>query len=211
MSECADLIAKYGSSKRGLIHENQCYLYLLQSGYNVSVPLGNYCPYDFILDAEGTLFKIQCKSPTYHENGSIRIAMYTVSDRKHGLVQYNSDQVDFFASFYDGTCYLIPFDYSRTSAEIYLRLELPQCKVGWGRMHWGLEFEANYVINRRLHPETTPELDFESELRLSTHNFIKCNAYLGTYHWITNGKENRKLYDGEIPEGFRLGRVMNTK
>ena len=46
------------SKIKGLTTELQCQLFFTSLGYNVSVPLGEDCKYDFIVDIDGQLLRI---------------------------------------------------------------------------------------------------------------------------------------------------------
>lgn len=47
---------------KGLITELQCQTYFTSLGYNVSIPLGEDCRYDMIVDIDGILIRIQVKT-----------------------------------------------------------------------------------------------------------------------------------------------------
>lgn len=97
------------TKRKGLVTELQCQLYFTSLGYNVSVPLGEDCKYDFIVDIENTLYRIQVKTCTIEENG-ISIKMTSSYLTKDGSVSnnYSKDEIDFFATYYRNECYLIP-------------------------------------------------------------------------------------------------------
>ena len=46
------------TKRKGLTTELQCQLYFTELGYNVSVPLGEDCKYDMIVDFNGILKRI---------------------------------------------------------------------------------------------------------------------------------------------------------
>lgn len=97
------------TKRKGLVTELQCQLYFTSLGYNVSIPLGEDCKYDFIVDIENTLYKVQVKTCTIEENG-ITIKMTSSYLTKDGSVSYNynKDEIDFFTTYYRNECYLIP-------------------------------------------------------------------------------------------------------
>ena len=95
---------------KGLTTELACQLYFTQLGYNVSVPLGEDCRYDMIVDFGNKLKRIQVKY--CHENkNKTGIQFSTVSTRSNSneVIQrkYTNDEVDYYATFYNGKCYLI--------------------------------------------------------------------------------------------------------
>ena len=93
---------------KGLTTELQCQLFFTSLGYNVSIPLGEDCKYDLIVDIENELYKIQVKTCHEEENG---IEFRTKSSylTSNGTVSngYSKKDIDFFATFYQNECYLI--------------------------------------------------------------------------------------------------------
>ena len=94
----------------GTLTEMKCMTRLMEMGFITSVP---QIPsrYDFILDTGKNLFKVQVK--TSHLDESIGfISFNTASSRKRGNktehITYKNDNIDFFATYYDNECYLIP-------------------------------------------------------------------------------------------------------
>lgn len=94
---------------KGLVNELKCHTYFTALGYNLSVPLGEDCRYDFIVDVDGFLIKIQAKTSRLDNNG---IIFSTKSSYKTstGTVNksYSEEEIDFFATIYKDECYLIP-------------------------------------------------------------------------------------------------------
>lgn len=96
---------------KGLSTELQCQLFFVSLGYNISVPLGEDCRYDFIADIEGKLLRIQVKTCREEETG---IEFYVRSSylTSNGSVStpYTKDDIDFFATYYKDQCYLVPVE-----------------------------------------------------------------------------------------------------
>lgn len=191
----------------GTIHEEECKLYFLKLGYAVSVPIGENMPYDFILDAENKLFKIQCKKPLIVSRNKVLQIECTSNINTRTKLQvksYRPESVDYFAACYDNICYLIPFTYQRS---FNLRLQYPDSISSYANIHWAEEFEGQYVLNRVLHPETTPKRDILNTYLSDIQPKIK-NESKGKYTWITDGFINKKFQGDEsnIPSGFIKGR-----
>ena len=53
----------------GALTELQCITYLFNLGYDISIPFGDNCSYDFILDVNHKLYKIQAKTSRLIEPG----------------------------------------------------------------------------------------------------------------------------------------------
>lgn len=147
-SENGQLIELYGTRKRGLIHEQQCCLYFLTAGYEVSIPMGDYNHYDLILDAKGHLFRVQCKSPVF-KNGCINLEIYSTipnytGERRMNDVLYDPDDVDFISTYYEGICYLIPYS-SDTPKYWSMRRDPPKSRASISNIKWAYEYEATYI------------------------------------------------------------------
>jgi hypothetical protein len=100
------------SKQIGNITEMETMLAFLKLGYNVLTPYGDCERYDFVADINGKFYKIQCKtSHIFGEDEGIEFSCRS-SHRAEGKCineRYSADDVDFFATTYNGKCYLIPF------------------------------------------------------------------------------------------------------
>lgn len=101
------------SKGKGNLTELQCILAFYELGYKVSIPYGENSRYDFIADVNDKLLRIQCKTShlidNYNSSGSIEFS--TTSTRCNTQGNYRCDyqnQIDYFATFWNGKCYLIP-------------------------------------------------------------------------------------------------------
>ena len=95
---------------KGTITELKCITYFIEHGYNVAVPQ-KPARYDFILDLGVELLKIQVKACHNSPNNDF-ITFATSSRRQSGSVvvnhDYRSDCIDYFCTWFDGKCYLVP-------------------------------------------------------------------------------------------------------
>ena len=93
---------------KGTITELKCKIYFLELGYTVSTP-ENPTRYDFILDTGEKLLKIQVKTCTSDEE---KISFSTCSTHfingRHIHTDYQNDNIDYFCTWYENKCYLIP-------------------------------------------------------------------------------------------------------
>lgn len=96
----------------GEITEQQVALAFLKQGILVSKPLVQSSRYDFIVDINNKLYKIQVKTGTYKENSYLEFATSTSHTNTQGTlnISYTANDVDFFATIYENQCYLIPFE-----------------------------------------------------------------------------------------------------
>lgn len=115
------------SKQKGIVSELQCITAFNKLGYHVSIPYGENSRYDFIADINGKLIRVQVKtsSPKKGCQGAISFSCRSTQVSATGNFSrtYTDKEIDYFATFYDGICYLIPV--TECSAEKTLRLELP--------------------------------------------------------------------------------------
>lgn len=96
----------------GEITEQQVALEFLKLGIMVSKPLVQSSRYDFIVEINTKLYKIQVKTCTLKEDAFLEFSTSTSHTNTQGTknISYSKKDVDFFATYYQGQCYLIPFE-----------------------------------------------------------------------------------------------------
>ena len=126
----------------GEITEQQVALEFLKLGYLVSKPLVQSSRYDFVVDINHKLYKIQVKTGTLKENAYIEFATSTSHTNTKGTINlaYSENDVDFFATMYEGECYLIPFQNCGKRAQ---RLRIIPTKNGQTK---GVTFAKDYLL-----------------------------------------------------------------
>jgi hypothetical protein len=82
------------NKKQGAIAEQLFATQAMRRGFGVSLPLGDYLPYDIILDNDGVLFRIQVKSTTYKEYDSYH---FKIGNGRRSKTLYGAEDVDVFA------------------------------------------------------------------------------------------------------------------
>ena len=122
--------------------EQQVALEFLKLGYLVSKPLVQSSKYDFVVDINHKLYKIQVKTGTLKENAYIEFATSTSHTNTKGTINlaYSEDDVDFFATMYEGECYLIPIQNCGKRAQ---RLRIVPTKNGQTK---GVTFAKDYHL-----------------------------------------------------------------
>ena len=99
------------TKERGNLTELQCLTAFYSCGYKVSIPYGENCRYDFILDTGKQLLRIQVKTshPLENDDGfTFNTCSTRVNSKGNVRHEYTKDEIDFFATYYDGKCYLVP-------------------------------------------------------------------------------------------------------
>lgn len=105
------------SKQKGNLTELQCITACYELGYSVSIPYGENSRYDFILDVNGKLLKIQVKTSRFKKSiknpqDAIIFACKSSNTNAKGNVyhRYTKEQIDYFATFWEGKCYLVPVE-----------------------------------------------------------------------------------------------------
>lgn len=133
---------KLNSHFIGEITEQQVATEFLKLGYLVSKPLVQSSRYDFIVDVNHKLYKIQVKTGTLKEDAYVEIATSTSHTNTKGTLNlpYSADDVNFFATMYEGQCYLIPFEVCGKRVQ---RLRIIPTKNGQTK---GITFAKDYHL-----------------------------------------------------------------
>ena len=96
----------------GEITERQVATEILKMGYLVSKPLVQSSKYDFILDANHKLYKIQVKTSSPDKENtyiSFTTSISHTNTKRTINLSYSEEDVDFFATIYNNECYLVPY------------------------------------------------------------------------------------------------------
>lgn len=129
---------------KGLTTELQSQLYFTQLGYNVSVPLGEDCKYDFIVDVESKLLRVQAKSCVEDKTGisfSCK-STYLLSSRSYENF-YMKEDIDFFCTSYKNICYLVPIELCGTGAK---KLLFEKSNTPLNNTLWIQDYEASKIL-----------------------------------------------------------------
>lgn len=113
------------SKEKGNLTELQCLTAFYELGHKVSIPYGENCRYDFILDVNNTLLRIQVKTSKSVSDECFSFATRSTRVNSQGSISknYTKEEIDYFATFYKGKCYLVPVD--ECGAEKKLRFCYP--------------------------------------------------------------------------------------
>lgn len=134
------------TKQRGNVTEVECMLAFLKLGYNVLTPYGDCERYDFVVDIQGKLYKIQVKSANdkHIQEGYIDFKTANKTTREGTFVRhtYTKDEIDYFMTSYDNKCYLIPVEECSTCEK---RLRFVPPKNGQTK---GITFANEYELDR---------------------------------------------------------------
>lgn len=99
------------ASQKGEIIELKCKAFLMERGWNVSTPCGNFLKYDLVIEKNGRFYTIQCKKSHPIDGG---FYVKTVHDQRVGSsaikVPYTKDECNYFMTEYNGEFYMFPVD-----------------------------------------------------------------------------------------------------
>ena len=95
---------------KGRITEVNVLKYFLELGYVISTPEIS-CQYDFLLDTGKTILKIQVKTCRVDDE-AIEFNTSSITHNAKGYTKrlYSPNTVDYFCTYYNNECYLIPLN-----------------------------------------------------------------------------------------------------
>lgn len=109
--------------KKGLLTEIECQKAFIALGYSVSIPLGNFDKYDMVVDIDGKFIRVQCKSATYDETNnyiSFNCRSVSTNTKKTNRHSYSKDEIDYFATSWNGKVYLVPVNECSVTKKLWL-------------------------------------------------------------------------------------------
>ena len=107
----------------GNVNELQCLTSFVELGYECSIPYGNGAKYDFVVDVNGEFKRIQCKTSHYtnfhkkidYDAFTFDTTCSTTNTKTTKRYKYSSDQIDYFATHFNGKTYIVPVSECSTS------------------------------------------------------------------------------------------------
>lgn len=134
------------SKYKGNITELECMLAFVKLGYNVLTPYGDCERYDFVVDINDKLYKIQSKTSSSDDDGASFKFSCRSCNRKDGAIihhTYTKEEIDYFVTIFNGTVYLIPVE--ECGGEKRLRLQ-PTRNGQVRGITWAKDYELEEVI-----------------------------------------------------------------
>lgn len=133
------------SIDKGVCTELQCQLDFTKLGYIVSQPI-KPCRYDFLIDLEDSIIKVQCKTSRMIDEGSIQFECRSskkVKSTEFEHRKYLKCEIDYFYTYWDGKGYLIPVQECSTTKK--LRFLPPK-----NGQKTGITFASEYTVEKTL-------------------------------------------------------------
>lgn len=134
------------TKQKGNLTELLCLAAFTELGYIVSIPYGDCARYDFIVDIDNKLYKIQCKTANEVEDGVFRFSTRStqVGISSVNTRTYSKNDIDFFATIINKKCCLIPVE-ETSSREKTLRINPPK-----NGQKAGINFVKDYELVSQL-------------------------------------------------------------
>ena len=96
-------------SQIGEITELKCKTFLIEQGWNILVPIGNYQKYDVVIEKDNKFYRIQIKHATEKEDSFLVRTRFDV--RQNGKVikgLYTEKDCDYYMTEFRGKFYMFP-------------------------------------------------------------------------------------------------------
>lgn len=131
------------SKQKGNLTELQCLAAFAQLGLTVSIPYGDHARYDFVIDINNKLYKVQCKTASKQDEGvySFSCRSTAANHSRAASRTYTEDEIDFFATIVNGQCYLIPVQETSSRSKV-LRFVPPK-----NGQKVGITYAEDYALN----------------------------------------------------------------
>lgn len=138
--------SEMNSKQKGNITELETMLAFIKAGYNVLIPYGDCERYDYVVDNHGKFVRIQSKTASSDDEGASFRFSGRSSHRKDGKIvhhQYTNNEIEYFATTFNGKSYLIPVE--ECGADKKLRI-LPTKNNQTRGISWAKDYELEEVI-----------------------------------------------------------------
>ena len=129
------------TKQKGNLTQLRCLSAFVQQGCTVCIPYGDNAKYDFIVDIDKKLFRVQAKTSTPKGDASFGFSCRSTHVNSQGCTNetYSSDDIDYFATYWKGECYLIPIE----ECNVGKILRLQPTKNGQKK---GISFAKDYIL-----------------------------------------------------------------
>lgn len=138
--------------RKGILTEETLKLWFLQQGYSVSVPIGDDDRYDFIVDFDGKLVKMQSKTSNLTRTvNCLNFATASIKYNSSGShrTKYTEEEIDYFCTIHpeNNQVYIVPV--KECGNECNLRLIASKNNQSKG-VKMAIDYEGEKMIERIL-------------------------------------------------------------
>lgn len=136
------------SSKIGSIGEAVALTEFAKRGYKVSIPFSENCPYDLVVDKNGKLIKIQCKTTEHLKNNCMEFSICRSNGFTYEKKRYDETEVDYIFVYCieNGYMGLVPINETNQSLTFTIRLSKPKNNQKKG-IHLYSDYEFSHVVD----------------------------------------------------------------
>lgn len=131
----------------GTIGELKAQYDFMKAGFDVSIPIGDYCAYDLIIVKDSKIFKVQVKSCEKIIDGKMK---FDLTSRNYYIdKKYDTQDCDYFY-FYcleNEQSYLYKNTENNNSRAVYIRIEPTKNNQTKG-INFAKDFNFNKVVNQ---------------------------------------------------------------
>ena len=121
---------KVNSKHIGIVSEYKVISKLLEIGYNVSLPIGDNCSYDLLIDYHGIILRCQVKTMRGTKYSSIIMPLRRCRINTKGYTSkpYDKGEIDLFLGYYkkNNSVYFYPFKNSNLTNSVTFKLGKPK-------------------------------------------------------------------------------------
>lgn len=130
---------------KGTLTQLECVKDFIGRGYMISEPVVQDCKYDYIVDINHKLLRIQCKSAKLSKDKNyISLKTKTTNIRTMKNTYYSEKDIDYFYSCYNGKGYLIPVS---DAGHGETRLRFSSTQASNPNIRWASSYELDVMLN----------------------------------------------------------------
>ena len=131
------------SSIKGTLTELQCQIDFTKRGFVVLQPITPDSKYDFIVDINHKLIRIQCKSSTLADDNSyLKFKTKTTNIRTMTSNYYSLEDIDYFYTCCGDKSYLVPIEVA-AKGEVILRFS---AQIKHPNIKWAINYELDKIL-----------------------------------------------------------------
>ena len=129
---------------KGALTELQCQKDFISRGFLVSQPIVADSRYDYVVDINNHLYRIQCKSASLSEDKTfINMKTKTTNIRTMKDKFYSSEDIDYFYTTYNNIAYLIPVN---KAGHGDTRLRFSSSNQNNPNIRWAKDYEFDKIL-----------------------------------------------------------------
>ena len=137
------------TNTKGKLTELKVLTQIVEQGYSVSIPFGDKDRYDQIWDINGRLLKVQVKTARWKDENQKAIifsckSVYARSNKQSVQHKYTKNEIDAFATYWEGKVYLVPVEECSTEKTLWFSPPSNGCK----NVSYAADYEVELTLER---------------------------------------------------------------